>query len=380
MATIVKTKTKAGEQRWVVRYRAASGRAVEEWKSSFADADARRKQVEADEHGGVVIDPRAGRITVGDYFDRWLEERLVKGRPLTPSTRIGYRRLYTRNIADALGPKAIRSLRPDTVRSWRAELAARSGRDQAAKSYRLLRAVLATAEADELIRLNPCRIRGGGQEHADERPLVPTSLVLDLADAIGERYRSLVLVVGFGGLRTGECLGLERRDIDLLHGEVRVEKQAQEIAGSGRVVVPPKSDAGRRVVALPRVVVEALDAHLSAFVGPEAGATVFVGPKETPLRRATLSDAWRAAVKATGAPAGLRLHDLRHHAATLTARKPGITTKELMARIGHASPRAALIYQHATSERDREVADFLDDVIEATTRDERAPVVAIAGR
>ena len=35
---------------------------------------------------------------------------------------------------------------------------------------------------------------------------------------------------------------------------------------------------------------------------------------------------------------------VRHHAATLTARMPGITTKELMARIGHASPRAALIY------------------------------------
>ena len=39
---------------------------------------------------------------------------------------------------------------------------------------------------------------------------------------------------------------------------------------------------------------------------------------------------------------------------------PGITTKELMARIGHSSPRAALIYQHATAERDREVATFLE--------------------
>jgi integrase len=61
---------------------------------------------------------------------------------------------------------------------------------------------------------------------------------------------------------------------------------------------------------------------------------------------------------------GLRIHDLRHHAATLTARMPGITTKELMARIGHASPRAALIYQHATEQRDREIAAYLDDAIE----------------
>ena len=66
---------------------------------------------------------------------------------------------------------------------------------------------------------------------------------------------------------------------------------------------------------------------------------------------------------AANAPDGLRIHDLRHHAATLTARLPGITTKELMARIGHASPRAALIYQRATEERDREIAAFLDKAI-----------------
>jgi len=60
-------------------------------------------------------------------------------------------------------------------------------------------------------------------------------------------------------------------------------------------------------------------------------------------------------------------HDLRHHAATLMARMPGITTKELMARIGHSSPRAALIYQHATAERDRQVAAFLEAQIDATT-------------
>jgi len=68
------------------------------------------------------------------------------------------------------------------------------------------------------------------------------------------------------------------------------------------------------------------------------------------------------------APEGLRIHDLRHHAATLVARMPGITTKELMARIGHASPRAALHYQHATADRDRKMADFLDAEIATVVR------------
>jgi hypothetical protein len=70
------------------------------------------------------------------------------------------------------------------------------------------------------------------------------------------------------------------------------------------------------------------------------------------------------------------VHDLRHHAAT-TAARTGITTRELMARIGHASPRAALIYQHATEERDRVVADQLDTLIASTERTPRAPVVKL---
>lgn len=56
---------------------------------------------------------------------------------------------------------------------------------------------------------------------------------------------------------------------------------------------------------------------------------------------------------------------------------PGVTTKELMSRIGHASPRAALIYQHATQERDRAIASYLDGIVAGTERTSRAPVVGL---
>jgi integrase len=100
------------------------------------------------------------------------------------------------------------------------------------------------------------------------------------------------------------------------------------------------------------------------------------------LRRQDLSDAWRVACTAIGLmswskdhPEGIRPHDLRHHAATTTARIPGVTTKELMARLGHSSPRTVLIYQHATEERDRAIADQLDTLIDSTQREPRAKVV-----
>lgn len=400
MATIEKRTTKAGERRYRVRWWLGDEKR-EKWFRTEADAKAFKTKTESDLLDGVVIDPRAGAIPLGVYFARWLPSRLVKGRPLRQSTRDGYARLWARTIEPELGKRKLRSLRPETIREWHAELVTTKGQDQGAKAYRLLHAVLATAVADEIIRLNPCRIRGAGQEHAEERPLAGLELVLDLADEIGtarddkgeikldpksgqplehdDRYRALVLTAGFAALRTGELLGLRRCDVDVLHGELRVVVQAQELKGRGRAELEhTKNDAGRRVVAIPPVVAEALEEHLATYTGLDPEAPVFVGPEGTPLRRATLSKVWRAAKKATGAPANLRIYDLRHHGATLAAQMPGITTKELMARIGHSSFTAAIRYQHAAAERDRTVADFIGERIASTRRTRRAPVISIS--
>lgn len=55
---------------------------------------------------------------------------------------------------------------------------------------------------------------------------------------------------------------------------------------------------------------------------------------------------------------GFRFHDLRHTAGTMAART-GATTKELMARLGHSSSQASMIYQHAAADRDRDIAEGL---------------------
>ncbi len=75
----------------------------------------------------------------------------------------------------------------------------------AAKAYRLLRAIMNTAVEDELIRRNPCRIKGGGLEQSPERPVLTVRPVFDLADAIDERYRALVLLAVLCSLRWGEA-------------------------------------------------------------------------------------------------------------------------------------------------------------------------------
>jgi len=312
---------------------------------------------------------RGGEVTLAAYTDGWLASRLVKGRALSDATRYGYRRLFERNIAPALGSEPLRRLTPERVRTWHADVVAAAGADQAAKSYRVLRAVLNTAVDDDLISRNPCRIKGAGIDRTPERAMPDTGEVLALIEAMEPRYRIVLVLAGLGGLRTGEMLGLRVADVDPLRQLVRVRQVAMEIPGLGRVVKDPKTDAGRRDVVLPRRAMDALAAHLATYPSGPDGEVV-TGPERGPARRASLSAAWRSAKAAVGVDPGLHIHDLRHHAATLTARTPGVTTKELMSRIGHSSPRAALIYQHATEERDRNIADFIDEQLDSAERSE----------
>jgi integrase len=392
MATIKKLDTAKGP-RWRVQWW-ADGRRIEEWKSNEDQAKALKLTIEQAKLEGQPYDPRRSRQLLNDYFADWLPNRLVKGRPLTDATRIGYKKLWRRHITDTLGKKPMRNVSVEAVNRWHADLTRSKSRSEAAKAYRLVRAVMNTAVADEIIRNSPCKKRGAGQEHSDERPMVETSLVLQLADAIEPRYRAIVMLAGFGALRTGESLGLRRRDLNPMHATVDVFGQSQELYDPDvpewergqRFVDHTKSDAGRRTVAIPRVCVDALEKHLAEFVAvvpndaaAHGAVVVFTSPEGAPLRRATLSAAWQAACKAAGAPEGLRLHDLRHHGATMAARMPGVTLKELMARIGHSSVVAALRYQHATAERDKAIASFLDDEI-AAVQSHRRVDGGLAGR
>jgi integrase len=114
-------------------------------------------------------------------------------------------------------------------------------------------------------------------------------------------------------------------------------------------------------VALPAFLVGELLHHLAELVADAPEALVFTGPRGAMLRTGNFrrSVDWPAAVRAAGLPTGFHVHDLLHTGNTLAA-AAGASTRELMHRMGHASLRAALIYQHATCERDREIASKMD--------------------
>jgi integrase len=253
------------------------------------------------------------------------------------------------------------------VRTWRAELIRSGDRPPTvAKAYRLLHAIMATALEDELILRNPCVLRGASTERSAERPIASVQEVFDLADAMDPKLRMMVLLAGFTGLRLGELLALRKDRVDLDACTVQVAEQYQELASGELILGPPKTAAGHRTVSVPEAIIGDLKEHLRCHTASIPRALLFGSEvvSDRPISRKTFYRQWKIAVTATGM-SGFRFHDLRHTANTLTA-LTGASTKELMARMGHASARAALIYLHATPERDREIATALSKVIAAS--------------
>jgi integrase len=366
MASIHKRTTRKGETRYDVKWRVDGTPRQRTFRRSV-DAATFKREVEQQRLTGVSFDPKRSEMTLADYADQWLpSRRKLDGRPLAPRTLEMYRYELDRFILPTLGRYELGEIRVGHVKEWHTRLADTVSPMQAAKAYRLLRVIMNTAIEDERIISSPCKIRGAGVERSPERPFVDAEIVLQLADAIEHRYRALVLLAGFGGLRLGELLGLRRQDLRLETSQVRVEVQAVELKNGDRIVTAPKTDAGRRSVSVPTTVSAALAEHLDRYTGPAPDDPVFTGPLSDGLRRATFYTAWKRAVDATG-QRGIHLHDLRHAAGTLAAQQ-GATQRELMARLGHASPVAAQRYQHAAERRDAVIADALQAVIDAAAR------------
>ena len=354
MAQISTRKTAEGDNRYDVRTR-IDGRVVSRTFRRRKDATAYAATVEADKLRGAVVDPRHARVTVEEWCRSWLALRT----DLRPTTRRMYAYLLKNHILPTLGRTELGKLTPSAVRSWHATLLPRFP-TAATRGYQVLRASLNTAVTDGVLVTNPCKVKGAGQGHSAERPVASMAEMDALSDAIDRRWRVMVLLAYWCSLRIGELRGLRRRDIDLLHGWVDVREQVVDIGGRF-VTGPPKTDAGRRRVAIPPHIRDEVARHLAEFVRADADAFLFTGHLgEGPVATATWLRSWSAARDATGLR-HLHFHDLRHAGNTLAA-ATGASTRELMARMGHASPRAALIYQHATSDRDQAIASALSNL------------------
>jgi integrase len=287
---------------------------------------------------GNWTDPERGKAKLGDYAATWITQRPG----LRPRTVDLYRWILGKHITPYLGGIPVGKLSTRLVREWRARLIGNGvSVSMAAKAYRLLRAIMTTAVEDDSILLrNPCRTKGAGDEHAEERPVLTVRQVFELAERVGcrpvgnmrktpdgyrlrfsrdgmmrtsperystrpeaeralwkmtndgradtthdRRFHALVLLTTFGSLRWGEVTAQRRADIDLKARTIRVRAAYIERSTGETLVGPPKSKAGRRIVGIPAAIIPDLTQHLAIYAKAEPGALAFPSTMGGPIRR-----------------------------------------------------------------------------------------------
>jgi integrase len=360
--------TRMRSRRWQVRYTAPSGKRITAGKTFAAKVDAEAwvtdKRREIDRGAWRNPDDQPERITFGVYAARWLEGRHVAGRPIKARTRQHYQAILDDHLLDAFGSKLVAAIKPKDVRDWYAETLT-DRPTMRSHAYSLLRTIMASAANDELIDANPARIVGAGRSKRVHkiRPASVEELTV-LTEAMPERLRLMVTLASWCALRFGETVVLRRGDVDLSGVVIRIRRAATRVGGS-YVISTPKSDASMRDVSIPPHIVPAIEAHLAKHVDTGRDSLIFPAfdNVEGHLQPSTLYRHWYRARDKAGRP-DLRFHDLRHSGAVLAA-ATGASLAELMARLGHSTPGAAMRYQHAAQGRAREIAALLSKLAQS---------------
>ena len=223
------------------------------------------------------------------------------------------------------------------------------------------------------IRANPCMIRNPRPATKREVAIATPDEIVAISERVPARYRLLVLLGAWSGFRYSELIALQRRDVLYKPLRLRSRPPVHRINGKWVLDDRHKSKAGDRTVHLPPSLEADVKAHLSEWVEARPDALLFSTSGGKYLARSNWTAMFIRARESIGRD-DLRFHDLRHTQATLAA-QAGATQAELMARLGHSSSAAVMIYQHAQASRDKSLAVLIDGIkthSDAGSREQRS--------
>jgi integrase len=309
------------------------------------------------------------RQTLGEYLEYWLEH--VHRLSVRLSTYVQNRALLKLHLIPALGNVPLQKLTARDVQQLYSKLQERLSAGRVKNLHVLLHKALKHAMEDNLVRENVCDRVTLPRMETDERPVLTQAQARLLVQAAKEtRLETLLTVVVTTGMRHGELRALRWQDVDLDKKEIHVRYSSGWVPGYGNVQSEPKTKKGRRTIALHPFVVEALRSHRTEQLEQrlKAGAAwqdhdlVFPGRTGNYFNRPTLYKNFHKILAKAGLPR-IRLHDLRHSAATILLAM-GVNIRVVQEILGHSSISITLgIYGHVLPGMQEEAMQKWDNVL-----------------
>lgn len=324
-----------------------------------SDATQWRKSIEREVEYGEFIDPDLKNTAYRDWAERWMGTRTE----LAPKTFAGYESLMRSRILPTFGDSRLGRIMTIDIAEWVSTMNDEGlSPSRVHQAYHLFSSSLAAAVLSGFIRTNPATgIRLPKMEQREMLFLSSRELIR-LSDEIDEQYTALLYVLGFCGLRAGEAAALRRSSVNLMRSELRVTESVTDV--NGKLLFGPTKTKQARTVAMPTKVRDVLEQHMNSFTAAAPDALVFTSPRGMTFRLSQFRRrVWAPAVARAGLPKGLRIHDMRHTAASLLI-NTGATIKSVQEHLGHSSVTVTIDrYAHLYPETRRKVAAALDDLI-----------------
>lgn len=362
--------TKRGQGRWLGRYRDGVGKEHTKMFATKGEASAWESTQKLRVRSGEWTDPQRGKVTLEAFAPQWFESLSV-----TESTRANYESVYDSHIKPNWGPMRLDRIAYSDVKKWAANLSSvRSGKRLSAsrqrQAYRMLRSILDLAVEDGRLPRNPAKSAAGSTKGLTRKAprqrahrYLTHQQLHALAQAAGDSG-SLVLVMGYTGLRWGEAAALRVEDVDALRSQIHVRRAHSEV--NGQLVVGATKTHATRTVALPKFLRAAVEEQMK---GRAVTDLLFPAPKGGPWYYSNFRKlCFDPAVTATGLT-GLTPHGLRHTAASLAV-QAGANVKAVQKMLGHQSAAMTLdVYSELFDGDLQSVADRLDKAVSALPAD-----------
>lgn len=269
---------------------------------------------------------------------------------ITLGTRRRYERIRDGIAAHRLGTLPLDVVHRTDVADWVRDLAdaGLSGKTINLRKQ-LLSAAFVRAVDDELMVRNPAHGVKAPRTERREMCILTAAEFDAILERVDPPWRPLILTLAGTGLRIGEATALQVRDVHLDQAPptLTVSRGWVDTGGPERITGAPKTERGRRTIALPPRVVAAIS-PLAA--GRPPSAWLFVGDDGGPASRDHAYQRWIRWVKSSGIGKAPRLHDLRHtHVSWLIA--DGLPLTTIQHRLGHASIKVTSdVYGHLLPE------------------------------
>lgn len=316
---------------------------------------------------GIAVSS-SDRLTVGAFLSRWIEGAKANVRG---STFLRYEQLVRVHLMPRIGRIPLAKLAPSDLSAMYAEMVAEGLAPRTAgHAHRVLGRALRDAEVGGLVVRNVCRlVRPPRVPHVEMRTLSAEQARALLQGSEAERLGALWHLALASGARLGELLALSWEAIDFDRGTIRITRTITRTE-RGLEIGEPKTPSSRRTIPIGKAATSALRRHRAAqemerrVAGASwhPGGLVFADQIGRPLDGTHMAHTFRAVLAAHGLPR-IRIHDLRHTAATLLL-EAGLHPRVVAERLGHSTPALVLnVYGHVTERMQEQATAVLDRVL-----------------